>query len=273
MFSLTHIFLQGLQRLWFSPCFNEVVALASFISPVNWAKDCYQSTLHTFFQIPLVACTLPCHFPWWESCNFLHSAPNTSSNSFYFLFLHFFTSHPLVQPKKSLCGCLSGAFIPSHHLKYLFTHTVIVLRVFFLRQPLIIHCLYPLSPHPTGTCTESSWCTDPLKHSVQSDRQAGLHRHELQPACTHGRPQRRFHQPPVKKKLFTLPRAIRWSDDCSAAGKGHLKMKSEYWLMHTDNAEKLMLCNLYIIELVEHSPTANVQSSTQARQLAGMTEN
>lgn len=35
-------------------------------------------------------------------------------------------------------------------------------------------------------------------------------------------------------------------------------MKSEYCLMHTDNVENLMLCNLYIIKLVEHSQMLSV---------------
>lgn len=37
-------------------------------------------------------------------------------------------------------------------------------------------------------------------------------------------------------------------------------MKSECWLIHTDNAENLMLCNLYIIKLVEHSQMLKVDN-------------
>lgn len=35
-------------------------------------------------------------------------------------------------------------------------------------------------------------------------------------------------------------------------------MKSEYRLMHTNDAENLMLCNLYIIKLEEHSQMVRV---------------
>lgn len=142
-----------------------------------------------------------------------------------------------------------------------------MLRVESLFSPSLINqCSYFLSPQsPSGTRSES-WCEDPSKpprpqwQTVRSSAVRGQACH----ACLHTCPATgaNFISYLWKRKSLSKPRALRFV--WTTAGKR--ERKSEFLLMHTDDAEKLMLCNVYIIKRWVYNHLLRLEKWTRERE-------
>ena len=149
---------------------------------LNRGNHFYQFTpksschLHLFSTWHILSCPVTGKLQF-SALNSKHFKCCPSSDVSYFFRYRRLTSHPSAQPWRK--PCVAVCLLHLFHLISLSTFSlcVVVLRVFHHRS-LIRHCLYLLSPRPTGTCAES-WCRDLFKHSVWSDRQSGGR------ACTH----------------------------------------------------------------------------------------
>lgn len=171
-----------------------------------------------------------------------------------YLISHFTSINPA--EKKKPWGGFVGSIcsISPAKVKCFFTHSVIVLRVelflsFFLADLwLTAACGFC---HLSLRWASGGW--DLLKQPVQSDRQTvwtalwGPRVHtwpQIWDALTGFLWKRNglLSPEPLGSQIIAA-----WQE------KGIKKMKSVDWLMPTDNAEDLMLCNLYIIKLDKHS--------------------
>lgn len=169
---------------------------------------------------------MTCHILWQEAATLCRKHLSVLSIKRFTLFPVSscnLASHPSLQAETPPCGSLSASFNPAHHLKCCFSSKVIV---FYFSPSLIVPRLYLLH-HSSETCRSEILCNTPSSVTVRL---------------------RLFLSMPIPEFVH-----VAWNNEVverlQEKGFQHFFFKAGISLGR--QAKTLMLCNLYVIKLVE----------------------